>query len=161
MQQCDSSHSNSWIWLLLIVFSLGGIHPTYANPIKIRFKKKMPQESVIRISGQIIEQSSQRPVKNATVMVRGGELALASKRTDGEGRFEIYIPAKKITSAVIALRINYQNHIFTKDDITPISQDILIYINGRVLLEENPMAEYSLPIHKLDDPKIGELMIRF
>lgn len=160
MQQCDPSHRSSWIWILLIAFTMGGINPAQAN-CNCNTKKCLPQEALVRIAGQIIEASSQRPIRNATVMVRGGELALASKKTDDEGRFEFYIPAEKIASVEIGLRINYQNHIFAKDDISPISQEIMILINGKILMEENPMAEYSIPIHKLGDPKIGQVMVRF
>lgn len=160
MQQCDSSLYMRWIWLLLVFHLFGGMHHAAAATPQQK-NKKCIKDGLIRIAGQIIEESSQRPVKNATVMVRGGELALASKKTDDEGRFEFYIPAKKIASVEISLRINYQNHIFAKDDISPISQEIKILINGTILLEENPMAEYSIPIHKLGDPKIGQVLIRF
>ncbi len=166
MQQTDSSYLIRCIQLLLLVGLLsGGIFARAAiSPsISIRKVRIKPnkRDAMIRIAGQILEISSERPVKNANVMVRGGDMALASKKTDEEGRFEFFIPAKKIGSVKIGLRINYMNHIFAKDDISPISQEILIYINGSILLEENPMAEYSIPIHKLGDPKIGQVMIRF
>ena len=167
MQQIDFSSFLRWFCFLALAVALTGMHQSYAyhSPFKINPIEVDPtdvvQETMIRIAGTIIEESSQRPVKNANVMVRGGDLALASKKTDDEGKFEFYIPAKKIASLQIGLRINYMNQIFSKEDISPISQEILIYINGAVLLEENPMAEYSLPIHMLDDPKIGQVMIRF
>ncbi|MEO0896025.1 MAG: hypothetical protein AAFY71_06475 [Bacteroidota bacterium] len=163
MAHIDSPTPARWFWFLFFFLAPTAFHLGYAHitPSDLVDESTYdPNETIVRIAGQIIEQSSQRPVSNANVMVRSGDLALTSKMTDEEGRFEFFIPAKKISSLSIGLRINYLNHIFSKDDIRAVSQEMLILINGAILLEESPMSEYSLPIHRLEDPKIGQVHVK-
>lgn len=166
MVHIDFPASQRWFWLVVFLFMSSFLQMGYAHSFSVIQMKKgkkpnvSPQETIVRIAGQIIEQSSNRPVRNANVMLISGELALSTKKTDDEGKFEFYIPAQKISTLTLDLRINYLNHIFSKDDIRAVSHDMVILINGAILLEESPMSEYSLPIHRLDDPKIGQVHIR-
>ena len=115
---------------------------------------------MIRLAGKLVERSSQRPLRHATIMVKCGDMVLANRQSDESGEFFIFIPPEKISRQSLSIKIKYRNHVFIKDDIEPISQELLVEINGSVFLESNPIKDYQLPMHKLGTPQVGRVLIR-
>lgn len=119
-----------------------------------------PRGGMIRLAGKLVERTSQRPLRRATIMVKCGDMVLANHQSDEDGTFVLYIPPEKISCRKLSIKIKYQNHVFIKDDIDPSSQEMLIEINGMVFLENTPLNDYQVPIHTLGKPQIGRVMIR-
>ncbi len=116
--------------------------------------------SMVRIAGKLVERASQRPIREATIMVKCGDRVLANRQSNHDGEFVLYIPPEKISEQEISIKIKYRNHIFIKDRIEPISQEMLIEINGTVLFETHPIEDYRMPIHTLGEPTVGRVLIR-
>lgn len=115
---------------------------------------------IVRVSGQLVERASQRPIEGAIVMVICGDRVLANRRSTEHGTFDLYIPPEKISDEFISIRIKYRNQFFVKDQLDAVSQDIFIEINGAVFLENHPIKDYKMPIHVLGDPEVGRVLIR-
>ncbi|MEO1448847.1 MAG: hypothetical protein AAFV07_04925, partial [Bacteroidota bacterium] len=110
--------------------------------------------AVIRLQGSLIEQASQRPLKQATILVKCGETVLAHKQVDKKGGFSLVIPREKIAGRKLDIKIKYRDHIFLQADLQPITQYLKIEINGSVFFESRPIADYEMPIHTLGIPQI-------
>lgn len=140
---------------MLLMMVIGSL-PARATPRRVDFGTK----DMIRVSGRLVEQASQRPIEGAIIMVICGDRVLANRRSNEAGAFDLYIPSEKISEPYISLRIKYRNQLFVKDQLEAISQDILIEINGAVFLENHPIEDYKMPIHVLGHPEVGRLLIR-
>lgn len=142
--------------LLMVVASSASV---WGSPHRVR-PLFAPQGRMIRIAGKLVERSSQRPLRNATIMVKCGDMVLANRQSDETGEFYIFIPPEKVSREHLSIKIKYQNHVFIKDLIDPVSQELLVEINGAVFLESNPIKDYQLPIHTLGSPQVGRVLIR-
>jgi len=146
-----------FFWLICVSPQKG-----HANPpdLPITFQPVSLHGGMIRIAGKLVERASQRPLRQASIMVKCGDMVLANQQSDDKGAFILYIPPEKISQAYLSIKVKYMNHVFLKDHIEPLSQDMLIEINGAVFLERNPIQDYKLPTHKLGQPQVGRVLIR-
>ena len=119
-----------------------------------------PDGCVVRITGKLQDRNTGKPYKMASILVFSGERVVASKSTDKTGAFVLHIPPEKIKTKHLVIKIKYRDHIFNKTQILPVSQDILVEINGQVLLSHNPVDSFDLPIHELDNPYNGRVLIQ-
>jgi hypothetical protein len=152
-----SHRSIPLISLLLLVLS-SPIAPARGNAR--RLVKTSPHGQMIRLAGKLVERSSQRPLRRASIMVKCGDMVLANRQSNEEGEFVIFIPPEKVSCTTLSIKIKYQNHIFIKDEIDPTTQELLIEINGAVFLESTPINDYQLPMHELGQPQVGRVLIR-
>lgn len=115
--------------------------------------------SVIRLKGSLLELASQRPLRQATILVKCGKTVLAHKLVDKKGSFSLVIPREKIVGQTLDIKIKYRDHVFLKTNLQPISQFLKIEINGSVFFESKPIADYEMPIHTLGAPQVGHVEI--
>lgn len=118
------------------------------------------QGKLIRLTGQLVESNSGRAISNASIMVQSADLVLAHKETDINGKFVLLIPEGKISDESMTLKIRYREHIFTRGNLRPISQDLQVEINRAVLMESTPVEDYRIPLHDLNNPANGQVLIR-
>lgn len=114
---------------------------------------------MIRISGKILEQSSQKPLKQARILVRHEGKVLAVGNTQKDGSFVLYIPPEKITSRSLDIKVVYMDHVFVQHNVFATSQEMLIEINGSLLLKDEFFDEHKLPVHSLNEPQVGKVTI--
>ncbi|MDX2249942.1 MAG: hypothetical protein SF052_24370 [Bacteroidia bacterium] len=114
---------------------------------------------MIRISGKIVEQSSGKPFRQANIIVKAGDKVLATKQTERDGSFILYLPPEKIGNKGVDIKIMYMNHIFVRQNLAAISQDMTIEINGALLLKEEFFDEHKIPVHNLDHPQVGKIIL--
>ncbi|MCB0853769.1 MAG: hypothetical protein KDD63_16200, partial [Bacteroidetes bacterium] len=122
-----------------VTFARAGENPE-AN---IRISKIMsPMGCIIRISGKVVEQATQKPLRKASIIVKDGEMVLAAKLTNRDGSFVLYIPPESVTENTVDVKIVYMKHIFLQPDIKPISQNLDIQINVSLLLKDEYFDEH-------------------
>jgi hypothetical protein len=153
-----TSHSHL-VGLLLMMMMVTSPATVWGSPHRVR-PQLATQGRMIRIAGKLLERTSQRPLRHATIMVKCGDMVLANRQSDEAGEFLIFIPPEKVSREHLSIKIKYQNHVFIKDLIDPISQELLIEINGAVFLESTPIKDYQLPMHELGSPQVGRVLIR-
>jgi hypothetical protein len=124
------------------------------------FDNSTPENFVIRIRGRILETHSGKPLKKAAVMIKSGDKIIATELTSIDGFFSIEIPRSQAQGQDLGLTIEFMDHVFLQNDLKIASQDMLININGEVLIDDDPIADYKLPIHTLDNPNVGTIEIR-
>lgn len=118
------------------------------------------QGNLIRLTGQLVESSSGRAISNASIMVQSSDLVLAHKETNLNGKFVLLIPEGKISDGSMTLQIRYRDHIFTRRNLRPVSQDLQVEINRAALMESAPVGDYRTPLHDLNNPANGQVLIR-
>lgn len=139
--------------LLLVALPAAATNPRV--PLTLRQHGRM-----IRLAGKLVERASQRPLRRATIMVKCGDMVLANRQSDEQGEFIIFIPPEKLSRQTLSIKIKYQNHVFIQDEIDPVSQELLVEINGAIFLESTPIKDYQLPMHRLGSPRVGRVLIR-
>lgn len=143
-----------WLLSLLIVSDLqAGVSPTNGD-------SETPDEMVIRIRGRVLETHSGQPLKKASVLIKIGDKVVASRLTSKDGFFSIEIPRNLANSQELDISIEFMDHVFLHNDLQLASQDVLVKINGEILLDDDPIADYKLPIHTLGNPKVGSIEVR-
>ncbi len=150
---------STFAFLLLFVVPDTGM-PVYAMALTRVDLEIDRQGKLIRLTGQLLESNSGRAIGNASIMVQCADLVLAHKQTDNNGNFVLLIPEEKISEDRITLKIRYREHIFTRENLLPISQDLQVEINRAILLDTNPVEDYRIPLHDLNDPTNGQVLIR-
>lgn len=167
MQQVDSPIQSWFIRILclgyLFMFALPSLQAIQYDPALIEEEVCIGEHNgskLIRVAGRMVERSSQRPLENAAVVISCGKLVLASKRANANGEFMFYIPLEKVSQATIQLRIQYLDHVFIKDELDPIDQEILVEVNEAVFSERQTFDDYKVPTHLLGQPSIGNVYIR-
>jgi hypothetical protein len=118
-----------------------------------------PRGCIIRISGKVVEQATRKPLRKASIIVKEGERVLAAKLTERDGSFTLHIPPEAVTGKTIDVKIVYMKHIFLQPDIKPISQNLNIEINGSLLLKDEYFDEHKVPVHTLNKPEVGKVVI--
>ncbi len=146
-------------FLLFVCFPETGM-PAYGAPLATVEFEIDRQGKLIRLTGQLLESNTGRAIGNASIMVQSADLVLAHKQTDGNGNFVLLIPEGKIAEESMTLKIRYREHIFTRDNLRPISQDLQVEINRAVLMEATPVEDYRIPLHDLNNPANGQVLIR-
>lgn len=137
---------------LLIVFFIGSIpFPTAAN--------ECPGGCMVRISGKIVEQTSRKPFRQANIIIKSGDKVLATQLSEKDGSFIVYISPEKVQENKVDVKIMYMNHIFVRHNLSAVSQDITVEINGAVLLKEEFFDEHKIPLHNLDNPQVGKIIL--
>ena len=146
---------------LLTCFAGRTLAKTGKNPeATIRISRIMsPMGCIIRISGKVVEQATKKPLKKASIIVKEGEMVLAAKLTGRDGSFVLHIPPEAVTENTVDVKIVYMKHIFLQPDIKPISQNLNIEINGSLLLKDEFFDEHKVPVHTLNNPQVGKVMI--
>lgn len=150
-----------FVWLFsLLIFS-----DAEARPFGIPFDGfnstgETPDQTTIRIRGRILETHSGQPLKKASVIIKIGDKIVASRLTSKDGFFSIDIPRHLATSDELDISIEFMDHVFLQQDLKLVSQDVLVKINGEILLDDDPIADYKLPIHTLGNPKVGSIEVR-
>ncbi|MEM6346720.1 MAG: hypothetical protein AAF927_22730 [Bacteroidota bacterium] len=150
-----------FVWLFsLLIFS--GVE---ARPFALPFDGEdtpgeTPDAAVIRVRGRILETHSGQPLKKASVIIKIGDKIVASRLTSKDGFFSIDIPRHLATAEDLDISIEFMDHVFLQKDLKLASQDILVRINGEILLDDDPIADYKLPIHTLGNPKVGSVEVR-
>ncbi len=124
------------------------------------FTNETPDQTVIRIRGRILETHSGKPLKKATVMIKSGDKIIATRLTSIDGFFSVDIPRDLSLKETLDMSVEFMDHVFLKQNLSTSSQDILVNINGEILLDDDPIADYKLPIHVLNNPKVGNVEIR-
>lgn len=109
------------------------------------------------ITGKVEEQSSGAPFARTIVMARTGNTVLDRIQTDQQGRFSLSISLSELRSKAFSLQVNLMDHIFIKENVGIQTEEILIQINGEVFVEDGIREEYKLPVHLLDQPKVGRV----
>lgn len=125
------------------------------------FSSETPDQLVIRIRGRVLETHSGKPLKKAKIVLKSGNRVIAKRLTSIDGFFSIDIPTDTELGDEVDISIEFMDHVFLKRNLKAVSQDLLVNINGEVLLEDDPIADYKLPIHVIDDVKIGRVDIRY
>lgn len=143
----------TWAGLMLLAFHALGSGPSQ------RASALNSGSAVIRLQGQLLEQASQRPLKQATILVKCGEAVLAHKQVDKKGVFSLVIPREKIAGRLIDIKIKYRDHVFVQADLQPVTQYLKVEINGSVFFENRPIADYEMSIHTLGPPRIGHVEV--
>ncbi|MEZ4826025.1 MAG: hypothetical protein R3C61_06985 [Bacteroidia bacterium] len=136
----------------LAVFSL-------VPPVDLRASDECPGGCMIRISGNIVEQSSRKPLRQANIIVRSGDKVLATQQTAKDGSFIVYIPPEKVKESKVDIKITYLNHIFVRHNLPAESQDLTVEINGALLLKEEYFDEHKVPFHNLENDQVGKIIL--
>ncbi|MEO0472054.1 MAG: hypothetical protein AAF206_20670 [Bacteroidota bacterium] len=119
-----------------------------------------PQGCMVRITGKLIEKNTGYPLSNAEVTLKFGKDMIARKTTDQDGNFIIDVSKKEYANVDLQLSIRYMDHVFYKRDIRAEAQKLNISINGKILIDGDPVSDYKLPIHTLSNPKVGKVDIK-
>ena len=148
--------------IITLCFSGTAIAGSTENPLETSFsvtRIMSPRGCIIRISGKVVEQATKKPLRKASIIVKEGEMVLAAKLTARDGSFVLHIPPEAVTENTVDVKIVYMKHIFLQPDIKPISQNLNIQINGKLLLKDEYFDEHKVPVHTLGNPNVGKVMI--
>ncbi|MEZ4772038.1 MAG: hypothetical protein R3D00_02570 [Bacteroidia bacterium] len=137
---------------LMVVFFLGSHSVLTAG-------NECPGGCMIRISGKIVEQTSRKPFRQASIIIKSGDKVLATQQSEKDGSFIIYISPEKVQENKVDVKITYMNHIFVRHNLSADSQDITIEINGALLLKEEFFDEHKMPLHNLENPQVGKIIL--
>ncbi|GAB4413995.1 MAG: hypothetical protein OHK0039_21440 [Bacteroidia bacterium] len=115
---------------------------------------------IVRVSGQLVEQHRGRPIRQATVLIKSGERVLDVQQTDEQGNFVLHVPPEQIATAYLTLKIRWRDHVFLSEVLAPVSQELHIELNPTLFVEEAPIEDYRMPVHCLDSPRVGRVVVR-
>jgi len=150
-----------FVWLFsLLIFSDVEARPFALSINGNESPGETPEGFVVRIRGRVLETHSGQPLKRAAVMIKIGDEIVASRYTSKDGFFSIDIPAHLANAKDLDISIKFMDHVFLQQDLKLVSQDVLVKINGEILLDDDPIADYKLPIHTLGNPNVGSIEVR-
>lgn len=112
---------------------------------------------LIRLTGQLLESGTGRPIAHASVMVQAGDQVLAHKESDINGRFVLLVPEEKWAASLAMLKIRYRGHTFIQNSLEPASQQIQVEIQRCLLLDLQGGDQGGQSRLNLSDPSVGKV----